>query len=265
MDLHRTLTSFKYAQGMYQYYQELKFSPSRSATMTFGSLVHQTIEDIHKNVLEGKLGSITNAKIRDERFENNYRSLVNAGMRPLSRQRRDMALDHVLNYFNQNYDNLHRIINAEVDVSVEKPGYILDGKIDLLIGEDGKLELLDFKSQKKPKENSPMIRSFYKQLCIYAHILKERYGQHPGRMYIYWTSEQDRDSALVEFQVDEGEIQKSGDHFDAIVTAIQNKDFRVMKVPEMKVCRECDFRTYCDSQGTIDFKATHVIRKVNKN
>ncbi len=60
--------------------------------MTFGSLVHQTIEDIHKNVLEGKLGSITNAKIRDEWFENNYRSLVNAGMRPLSRQRRDMAL-----------------------------------------------------------------------------------------------------------------------------------------------------------------------------
>ncbi len=76
----------------------------------------------------------------------------------------------MLNYFNQNYDNLHRIINAEVDVSVEKPGYILDGKIDLLIGEDGKLELLDFKSQKKLKENSPMIRRLLQatlHLCAY--------------------------------------------------------------------------------------------------
>ena len=66
----------------------------------------------------------------------------------------------------------------------------------------------------------------------------------------------------MEFQVDDKEIQKSGDYFDTIVATIQNKDFRVTKVPEMKVCRECDFSTYCDSLGTINFKPTHVIRKL---
>ena len=116
------------------------------------------------------------------------------------------------------------------------------------------LNYLIYKSQKKPKENSPMIRRLLQATLHLCAYLKGEIRSAPWEdVDIYWTSEQDRDSALVEFQVDEGEIQKSGDHFDAIVTAIQNKDFRVMKVPEMKVCRECDFRTYCDSQGTIRF------------
>lgn len=67
----------------------------------------------------------------------NGRSLVSIGMRSLSLKQKNAALDHILDYFNQNYDNLHRITNAELEVSVEKPRYILTGKIDLL---------LDFKS-----------------------------------------------------------------------------------------------------------------------
>ena len=50
-----------------------------------------------------------------------------------------------MNYFRQNKQELKRIVETEVDVSVEKDGYILTGKIDLLMGSDGRMELLKIK------------------------------------------------------------------------------------------------------------------------
>ena len=39
----------------YQFFREYDFTPSRSAVIFFGLLVHQTIEEIHRIVLDGKL------------------------------------------------------------------------------------------------------------------------------------------------------------------------------------------------------------------
>ena len=39
-----------------------------------------------------------------------------------------------MNYFRQNQDAMQRVIETEVDVSVEKDDYILTGKIDLILG-----------------------------------------------------------------------------------------------------------------------------------
>lgn len=45
-----------------------------------------------------------------------------------------------------------------------------------------------------------------------------------------------------------------GRYFDAIVKKIEEKDFRVVSVPERKVCKECDLRSYCYREGTIKLK-----------
>lgn len=239
----------------YQLYQEYEFTPSRSATMIFGIVVHQTIEEIHKWVIEGKLADIDRNKIEDF-FDGNYRSLIAIGMRALSKARKETALYHVLNYFNENREELKRVIDTEVDVSVEKDNYILTGKIDLLTGKDGKLEVLDFKTQVKPEKGDPMLDRYFKQLCVYAHILRERYGKHPERLYIYWTPEKKREDALMEFSFTEEDIRNSGKHFDDVVSQIQRKDFAVKTPPDTtKVCKECDFRTFCAKDGTIIFKS----------
>ena len=59
------------------------------------------------------------------------------------------AFRQVMNYFRQNQEEMRRVIQTEVDVSIEKDGYILAGKVDLLLGSDGKLELLDFKTSER--------------------------------------------------------------------------------------------------------------------
>jgi len=248
---------FEVCPRQYQLYQEYSFSPSRSATMTFGTLVHQTIEDIHRRAVEGKFNEITPTTIANQWFESNYQSLLLAGMRPLSFIRKQSALEHVLNYYQQNMSELHRVVETEVDVSVAKPDYILTGKIDLIRGKDGKLEVLDFKTQRRPEPNDPLLDRYYNQLCLYSHILRERHGKNPERLYIYWTAEKNRKSALMEFPVSEENIRRAGEHFDHVVDRIRTEDFSVKSPPASDTCKECDFRTYCDGQGTIRFKFRH--------
>jgi len=233
----------------YQFFREYEFAPSRSAEMFFGALVHQTIEDIHRWVLEGQALRLIEKAIPGL-FEANFRALVNTGYRPISDAQRQVALEQVKHYFAQNQDRMRRVIETEVDVSVEKAQYILTGRVDLLLGEDDRLELLDFKSQPRPQQDDRRLAHYYQQLLIYAHILEQRYGKRPERLALYWTGEAAREDALMLFPYEPEKVAEAGAYFDSVVEHILAHDFAVRRPPERKVCAECDFRAYCQEQGT---------------
>jgi len=230
----------------YEFFRFYQFTPSRSAEYFFGSLVHQTIEDIHRWSMDGQASSLTDDRIHDL-FNQNYQNLLVRGFRPIGPVQRDHAYTQVLNYFVQNKADFKRILDTEIDVSVEKDDYILTGKIDLLLGGDGKLELLDFKSQPRPSVQKA-ISSYYKQLCIYAHILETRDGKRPDRLMIYWTAEKNRESAIMSFPYNYNAVDEAGAHFDGVVKDILNREFNVKQRPEQKVCQECDLKTYCTKE-----------------
>ena len=240
----------------YQFFREYEFIPSRSAEIFFGTLVHHTIEDIHRWVLEGQSLHLIKPAIQSL-FDINFRNLVNAGYRPISDMQRDIAFQQVNNYFDQNRDRMARVIETEVDVSLEKENYILTGRVDLLMGSDNKLELLDFKSQTRPEADDRRLDHYYQQLLIYAHILEQRYGQQPERLALYWTGEPKRDDALMLFPYQPERVDKAGAYFDSVVEKILDRDFEVRQQPERKVCSECDFRAYCQNQGAIVPPAVH--------
>ena len=132
----------------------------------------------------------------------------------------------------------------------EKEGYILNGKIDLVLGEDGKLELLDFKTSAKGS-NPKLIQKYEDQLSIYAHILETRHGKRPDRLLLYWTSEETLDEAIQEIPYKPKKVQKAGENFDKIVSEIQSRNYEIKSPPEAKICRECDFRHVCKKEGII--------------
>ena len=228
----------------YQFFREYDFTPSRSAVIFFGLLVHQTIEEVHRFVMDGKLPSLNEGRIR-ELFERTFFFLTLADVRPIGRTAKESAFQQVMNYFRQNQEEMKRVVETEVDVSVEKDGYILAGKIDLLMGGDGKLELLDFKTSERPTNSPELLAAYERQLCTYAHILERRHGKRPERLFLYWTAEPRKEDALMEFVYRPELLEEAGRHFDAVVRKIQQKDFRVIKPPERKICKECDLRTYC--------------------
>ena len=234
----------------YQFFREYDFTPSRSAVIFFGLLVHQTIEDIHRIVIDGYLDSLNKARIR-ELFERTYRFLCLSDVRPIGDAAKKAAFKQVMDYFEQNQREMKRVIQTEVDVSLEKDGYILVGKVDLLLGSDGKLELLDFKTSPRPRESPDLIAAYERQLCTYAHILEQRHARRVDRMLLYWTSEPRKEDALMVVPYDPSLVDEAGRHFDKIVRRIHAKEFSVKVPPEAGICKECDLRLLCNAEGIV--------------
>jgi DNA helicase-2/ATP-dependent DNA helicase PcrA len=113
---------------------------------------------------------------------------------------------------------MQRVIETEVDVSVEKDRYVLTGKVDLLLGGDGRLELLDFKTSPRPVYSPALLASYERQLCTYAHILETRYGKRPDRLLLYWTAEPRKQDALMAFPYQPERVAAAGTYFDQVVT-----------------------------------------------
>ena len=136
-------------------------------------------------------------------------------------------------------------------MSIEKDGYILAGKVDLLLGGDGKLELLDFKTSPRPKDSPELIAAYERQLCTYAHILERRHGRHVERLLLYWTSEPRKQDALMALPYDPRHVEEAGRHFDETVRRIQAQEFEIKTPPETAICKECDLRILCHAEGAI--------------
>ena len=237
----------------YQFFREYDFTPSRSAVIFFGLLVHQTIEEVHRIVLDGKLDTLDEPRIR-ELFDRTFRFLCLSDVRPIGDTARQSAFRQVMNYFRQNREEMQRVIQTEVDVSLEKDGYILSGKVDLLLGGDGKLELLDFKTSPRPTGSPALLDAYERQLCTYAHILERRYDKRVDRLLLYWTAEEQKNKALMAFPYRPERIDEAGRYFDEVVARIQAEEFLVKQPPETAICKECDLRGLCRSDGIITMK-----------
>jgi CRISPR/Cas system-associated exonuclease Cas4 (RecB family) len=221
-----------------------------SAVIFFGLLVHQSIEEIHRRILDGQFVSLNETRIR-ELFERTFTFLSLSDVRPIGEAAKESAFTQVMHYFLQNQEEMQQVIETEVDVSVEKDGYILTGKVDLLLGGDGRLELLDFKTSPRPVHSPALLAGYERQLCTYAHILETRYGKRPDRLLLYWTAEPRKQDALMEFPYRPERVVAAGTYFDRVVAKILQKDFTMLAFPEPNICKECDFRRYCAREGTI--------------
>lgn len=232
----------------YRLFKELEFTPVRMGTILFGSLVHQTIEDIHKMVLRGELDTITTEKIT-EWFETNYYYLTRKERQYLAPSTQKAALRHIINYFEREQKHFDRLKEAEVDVSFIRDNYILKGTIDLIRGENNTVELLDFKSEKKPDldKDREKLKQYQRQLEIYAYLVEQRTGETVSRMSLYYTGEENS-NPYVTFDKDLKAIEKTMDSFDKIVNRIESKDYQIPARPA-KQCKECDMRFYCGTKN----------------
>jgi DNA helicase-2/ATP-dependent DNA helicase PcrA len=138
---------------------------------------------------------------------------------------------------------------AEVEISLVKDQYILKGSVDLIRGENDTVEIIDFKSEKKPdmEKDRDRLRQYQHQLEVYAHLVEERTGQKVSRMHLYYTGE-DGGNPYVSFSKDDLSIGKTVALFDDIVNRIERRDYQMTARPA-KLCQNCDMRAYCDSKN----------------
>lgn len=231
----------------YKFFRELEFMPVRNNSFLFGTLVHQTIEDIHKTVLEGRANEVTNEKI-DAWLSENYRQISKAENAYFSESSLRAVRKNIQNYVDYAKDDWQKVKEAEVPVTLQQEDYILEGKIDLVRGQGDTYEILDFKTGKKPDVNDPeskeRLTQYRRQLEIYAKIIHERTGKEISRLNLFYTGTTD-ESPIVSYKYENASVEKTIKDVTDVVHRIEAKDFAIKKKCNPKQCGECDFRFYC--------------------
>lgn len=248
------ITLFETCAEQYRFFKELEFLPIKASPMLFGTLVHETLEDIHKAALRNEEHLIKRETI-ETWFYSNYRNLANRERMYLGDSTLGAALKHVMRYVDRKQDDWSDIKECEVDISLVKDNYILKGSVDLIVGEDNTVEVIDFKSEKKPdmEKDSERIKHHQRQLEVYAHLIEERTGQKVSKMHLYFTGEE-TGLPTISFNKDGNSIDNTVKVFDKIVNKIEDRDFSIAERPT-KTCVDCDMRSYCDRKNW-KFKGT---------
>ena len=238
------ITVYEKCSVQYKFYKELGFTPVRAGAMIFGTLIHQTIEDIHKAAIRKEEHKITPQNIENW-FYSNYDAISKKEHTYLAKRQLEIGLNQVLRYVDRQNGDWHLIQESEVDVSLVKPDYIIGGTIDLIKGENDTVEIVDFKSEKKPDlyKDKELLEQYKRQLHIYAYLVEERTGHKVSKMNLYYTGEENGVPTIT-YPYTETAIKGTMKSFDDTVRKIMNKDFNTC-TNNPRLCKECDFRYYC--------------------
>lgn len=241
------ITVYETCALQYKFYKELEFMPVRENAMMFGTLVHETIEDIHRAAIRKEEYLINEDKIK-QWFESNYVSLIKSEHTYLAEPQKLAALKQVLRYAERQNGKWDTIRQAEVDVSLVQPDYIIEGKIDLVRGVDGTVELVDFKSERKPDmvKMRDRLEHYRRQLHIYAYLIEQRTGQKVSKMNLYYTGEENG-NPVISFPYIKSAIEGTVAAFDDTVHKILKHEYKHCS-DNPQTCRNCDFRYYCQGK-----------------
>jgi len=225
----------------YKMFRELGFSEIRVGSTLFGSLVHETIEDIHSAILRNESETVMDNL--EGWFEQNYQGLVLTEHSYLAPTAKAAAMRYICNYFNNSKDMWENIREAEVRLSYPNDEYILNGQIDMLKGKGDTVEIVDFKTGDKPTNMSDdMLQSYEKQLQVYAHLVEQKYGVVVSQMKLYYLSA--AEDPVISFKKDEKRISSMMDEFSGIVKKIEKHDYST-RTKDTSICKDCDMRYYC--------------------
>lgn len=208
-----------------------------------GSLVHATLEDMNKCIINGYKDRVNEETIR-EWFALNYRSMQEQTGYYLTEEQRQNALSQVIRYFKYRQKELYRVWKAEEEINLVLPKYILQGVIDLVEGDEDTVEIVDYKTGPKPDIEKPeRIAHYKKQLEVYAYLIEKRYGKKVNRMHLYYTSTVDG-NPVISFTGNHDAVEETIREITETVSKIENKQFD-NKAQNTYACEYCDMRYVC--------------------
>lgn len=228
----------------YKFLKELAFSPVRVGATIFGQLIHQTIEDIHKAAIKKEYGKINKENIKLW-FDTNYEAISKSQHSYLGKPQLEVALEQVIRYAEKQSDNWKKVQDAEVEIGLVKPNYILNGVVDLIEGNQKTVEIVDFKSEKKPDifSDPEKFEKYKRQLQIYAYLIEKKTGKEVSKMHLYYTGEKNGIPTITFYNKKE-DIDETIKEFEKIVNKIECKEFK-QKSRSQTLCDNCDLRFYC--------------------
>ena len=242
------ITLFETCAEQYRLFKDLEFQPVKASPMLFGTLIHETLEDVHKVAIRGEVEKLTKENIENWLLDN-YQNLANRERMYLGESTLGAALKHVMRYVDRKGSNWSDIKETEVDISLVKDSYVLTGSVDLIKGEGDTVEIVDFKSERKPnmEKDRDRIKHHQRQLEVYAHLVEQNTGHKVSKMHLYFTGETNG-LPTISFNKNTSAIEHTIEDFDRIVGKIESKNYSLKARPD-KTCVDCSARAYCDRKN----------------
>ena len=117
--------------------------------------------------------------------------------------------------------------------------------VDLIEGDEKTVEIVDFKSEKKPDifKASEKLEGYKKQLQIYAYLIEQKMDKKVSKMHVYYTGEKNG-VPTISFLNKKEDINQTIKEFEKIVQKIEQKEFDE-KSASQTICANCDMRFFC--------------------
>lgn len=223
-----------------QYLLERHFgfeSESRDVTR-LGTLIHYVLEDVHQMIMQGK-------KVAEEevwKLIQEYSHELNALAEEVDTELADTAFTHIKRYLTNILDQSITIEAAEQPISGFLGSFLLNGKIDAVITENGCSVLLDFKTGVKPLEKDGL-ESYRQQIMLYAFLFQQRTGRKVEEVRLIFTGETEEEM-IVTFHVEEAALRIVLEDIENILINIDSNLFDIKKMDPL-ICRYCSFKHFC--------------------
>lgn len=228
----------------YKFYKEYAFAQNTMFQTSVGSLVHATLEDMNKCIINGHIDRV-NEKSIEEWFNLNYASMREESGYFLDDEQRENAMNQVIRYYHHRSEELGKVWKAEEEINLIQPDFILQGIIDLIEGQGDTVEIVDYKTGPKPdiEKNPERIEHYRKQLEIYAYLVEERYKKKVSRMHLYYTSTTEG-NPIISFDYSRQSIDATISEAAETIKKIESRNFEG-PVTNGYACKFCDMKYLC--------------------
>jgi DNA helicase-2/ATP-dependent DNA helicase PcrA len=237
------IQAYEACAEQYRFFRVLEFSSLRKGSLMVGTLVHQTLEDIHRARVQGHMVSDEQAMAW---LESNQAWLERAEGLTLRVDEVEKTRKAVMLGLREGI-NGSRPMRTEVRLTAVKPTYILVGKADLIAECVDGLEIVDFKTEPRPNAGDPVGRAkidgYRRQLDVYAHLEEQRTGLLVGRTRLFFVLEEEGDPHLI-MPRNAAALAATLATFDAVVARIEARDFAMAQRP-LHLCLSCELRHCC--------------------
>lgn len=242
---------YEHCPTQYKFEKIYEIKRESVGAATFGSLVHQTIEDVHNLILKGDKGAF-DVKTINTIFEENYKNSLKSALGPLRKAQKELALKQVVKYVGELKERGDKILDCEMPVSQVGEHSILTGVIDLVKQDKktGDVSIVDFKTWKKDDllKYDKMLNHYKRQLMLYAHLYHEETGVKPKKLVIQCTDE--KRGGEIPFDFNEKEVKGTIKKLKSTAKEIVDEKFEPVGADAQR-CKGCGCKSYCkDSKSS---------------
>jgi DNA helicase-2/ATP-dependent DNA helicase PcrA len=230
------LRLYETCPAKYRYHHVLGIPTKSKTFFELGTLVHGVIEKVSRRIIDGEDVSEAEAL---SLLDNAWRSSVYESQEQ-ERQDREAAEDMVRRFLVHQATREGRMVGVEQWIDLELEGRRVRGKIDRVDDLGDRLEVIDYKSSKRPDSRPKLKRDF--QMVLYWEGAEAIYGKPVSRVgHWYLRSDEER---MVEISREEREEVLERARY--IVRAVEAGEYTAK--PDFNECRWCDYADLCDDR-----------------